>query len=141
MGNYIPHLKLGDVATRILAKLPKLLQGNGPNYPLCSQCFASQGLRLDAEAIGVEGKAACANCGSSFGRKLDNRRIATLAHRFFVLGSFYKCDYGAAPILQFNHQQTTDINMSQWFEADLRLIERTIKVGFFLLRTPSLDGW
>ncbi|WP_354070077.1 RES family NAD+ phosphorylase [Bradyrhizobium sp. LB5.2] len=33
--------------------------------------------------------------------------------------------------MQFNHQQTTDINMSQWFEDDLHLIERTINVGFF----------
>jgi hypothetical protein len=88
-------------------------------------------LRLDAEKIGVDDQSVCKNCGSQTGRKLNDSSIATLAHRFFVLGTFHRCDYGAAPVIQFNQEQKTDINTSPWFEADLHLIERAIKVGFF----------
>ena len=48
-----------------------------------------------------------------------------------MLGTFFRCEYGAAPVVQFNEHQTTDVNMSEWFESDLHLIERAIQVGFF----------
>jgi hypothetical protein len=116
MGNYIPHIKLGETKDE---------------YILCSQCFQNQGLRLDAEKIGMDDSAPCKNCGSRVGRKLNSPSIAALAHRFFVRGTFHVCDYGAAPIVQFNEHRATDINMSPWFEADLHLIEKAIRVGFF----------
>jgi hypothetical protein len=116
MGNYIPHIKLGEKE-----------QG----YLLCSQCFQNQGLRLDAEVIGIDDASQCGNCRSRSGRKLNGGLIQTLAHRFFVRGTFQRCDYGAAPIVQFNEHQATDINMSPSFEADLRLIERAVGAGFF----------
>jgi len=40
-------------------------------------------------------------------------------------------DYGAAPKVQFNSVQSTSISTSPWLEADLRLIEKAINVGFF----------
>ena len=54
---------------------------------LCSNCFHDEGLRLDAERIGIEINSACPNCGSDTGRKLDKEVIAALAHRFFVWGT------------------------------------------------------
>ena len=98
---------------------------------LCSGCFHDQGLRLDAELIGVVDSSACPNCGSETGRKLNAELISALAHRFFVWGTLQRCDYGAAPLVQFNQHQSTSISTSPWFEQDIRLIERTIGVGFF----------
>jgi hypothetical protein len=98
---------------------------------LCSDCFQDQGLHLDAERIGIADDSACPSCGSSTGRKLNPKLIAVLAQRFFVWGTLNRCDYGGAPVIQFNEHQSTCISTSPWFEADLRLIEKTIGVGFF----------
>ena len=98
---------------------------------LCSDCFRDQGLRLDAERIGVENGSTCPNCGSTSGRKLSAHLVGELAHRFFVWGTLQRCDYGAAPLVQFNQHQPTSISTSPWFQEDIRLLENTIGVGFF----------
>jgi hypothetical protein len=131
MGNYIPHIKIDKNSSTLSAAVRNLFCGNKQERLLCSDCFQNQGLRLDAEKIGFEDSSACKNCSSAAGRKLNRSSIATLAQRFFVLGTFQRCDFGAAPIVQFNDKRATDINLSPWFEADLRLIERALKVGFF----------
>jgi hypothetical protein len=100
-------------------------------FPLCSNCFQDQGLRLDADRIGIEDSSACINCGEIGGRKLNRRLICHLSYRFFVWGTFLRSEYGGAPIVQFNEHQTTSIKTSIWFESDLRLIERVLDVGFF----------
>lgn len=100
-------------------------------FRVCSHCFRDEGLRLDAERIGVSHSTACSNCGATIGRKLDVDRLAALAHRFFVWGSLQRCDYGAAPLIQFNEHQETSITVPSWLEPDIRLIERTLGVGFF----------
>lgn len=60
-------------------------------------------------------------------RGLDCRPCAPV----LVWGTVHRCEYGAAPILQFNEHQSTCISTSPWFEADLRKIEKAIGVGFF----------
>jgi hypothetical protein len=97
----------------------------------CSECFHDQGLRLDAQRLGVDDLAACPNCGATSGRKLNSDRLARLTHRFFVLGSQLRSDHGAAPQIQFNQRQKTSITMPSWLEADVRLIERALCVRFF----------
>ena len=101
------------------------------HYILCSQCFHDEGLRLDAEQIGILDNAACPSCRANKGRKLTEDLVARLAHRFFVWGTLQRCEYGAAPRVQFNDRQSTSIDTSPWFRQDLRLIERAIGVGFF----------
>jgi RES domain len=101
------------------------------NVLVCSECFRDQGLRLDAERIGVVDANACPNCASATGRKLSADRLDDLAHRFFVWGSLQRAAYGAAPRIQFNEHQTTSISVPSWLEADMRLIERVLHVGFF----------
>jgi hypothetical protein len=86
---------------------------------------------FDAAQIGIAEDSACPNCGAKTGRKLTKDLIAALAHRFFVWGTIHRCDYGAAPVVQFNEHHFTTIDTSPWFEPDLRLIENTIGVGFF----------
>lgn len=100
-------------------------------YLLCSECFSDHGLRLDAQRIGVTEASICPNCGASAGAKLTKDLVEALSHRFFVWGTLHKCDYGAAPIVQFNSHQSTSISAPPWLEPDLRLIEKTISVGFF----------
>ncbi|PYJ46773.1 MAG: RES domain-containing protein [Verrucomicrobia bacterium] len=102
-----------------------------PNFPLCSDCFRDEGLRLDSEQIGISEKSRCPNCGSSDGKKLNIERLTMLAHRFFVWGTLHRCNYGAAPLVVFNQHQATNISTSPWFEPDIRLIEQTLGVGFF----------
>lgn len=98
---------------------------------LCSDCFGDEGLRLDAQRIGIESSTPCPVCGSSSGMKLDRHRAWSLAHSFFVWGTMHRTDYGAAPVLQFNKHQKTSIAAPSWLEADLRLLEKSLRVGFF----------
>jgi RES domain len=98
---------------------------------LCSNCFNDQGLRLESSAIGIEDNSICPNCGSTDGRKLDKGLIESLAHQFFVRGTIHRPDFGAAPVIQFNKHQRTNINIAQWCEPDLKLFEKAIGIGFF----------
>jgi hypothetical protein len=101
------------------------------SFALCSDCFRDQGLKFDAAQIGIAADSACPHCGSKAGRKLTVDLISALAYRFFVWGTIHRCDYGAAPVIQFNRHQPTSIDTLPWFEPDLRLIEQAIGVGFF----------
>ncbi|UZJ37812.1 RES family NAD+ phosphorylase [Prosthecochloris sp. SCSIO W1103] len=98
---------------------------------LCSHCFINQGLKLDAERIGNNDYSVCPNCGERIGKKLNIELIGELAHRFFVWGTLHKCEYGAAPIVQFNEQQQTSIDILPGLEKDIELIEKSLGVGFF----------
>ena len=97
----------------------------------CSQCFTDRGLCLDAEQIGIEDTSPCPNCGSTTGNKLPEAGLEALAHRFFVWGSLLRCDYGAAPLIQFNKQQRTSIDVSPWLQADVKIFESMLGIGFF----------
>lgn len=97
----------------------------------CSACFTDHGLKLDAEQIGIEDAEPCPNCGDTNGYKLPLAELETLAHRFFVWGSLFKCKYGAAPLIQFNKHQSTCIDVSPWLKKDVELFERLLGVGFF----------
>jgi len=110
--------------------LSRKLGGKLTDIALCSDCFHDQGLRIDAVRIGIEENSPCPSCGSRTGRKLNWGLIATLAHRFFVWGTVHRCEYGAAPLVQFNEHQSTCISTAPWFEADLHKIEKIIGVGF-----------
>lgn len=98
---------------------------------LCSDCFHDQGLRLNSERLGILDDSPCPNCGSTSGTKLTTELVQALAQLFFVWGTIRRSRYGAAPVVQFNNSQSTCISTSDWFEPDLRLIEKTINVGFF----------
>jgi len=107
------------------------LTGRTTAHVLCSECFQDQGLTLDADQIGIDDHRPCKNCGAKTGRKLTRELVETLAHRFFVWGTMERFLYGAAPLVQFNDQRSSEIDVSPWLEPDLRLIERIIGVGFF----------
>lgn len=97
----------------------------------CSKCFTDQGLHLDAEQLGISGDAACPSCGSTEGHKIDKEKLETLAYRFFVWGSFWRTDYGGAPLIQFNEHQGTSIEPSPWLKSDIALFEKLLGIGFF----------
>lgn len=98
---------------------------------ICSECFNDEGLKISASSIGLDDADPCDNCGSSSGKKLDKDLVTHLSNRFFVWGTLKKCKYGAAPVIQFNQNQKTDMTISEWLKDDLKLIEDTIGVGFF----------
>src|SRR5271154_7095498 len=98
----------------------------GQPYLLCSDCFNDEGLRLDSVRIGERDESACPNCGSKSGAKLTEDLVSALAHRFFVWGTIQRGQYGAAPIVQFNKMQSTNIAISPWLVADVKLLERAI---------------
>ncbi len=103
----------------------------GSQIIACSLCFTDRGLKLDAEQLGIMDATACPHCKDSNGHKLTIANLEDLAHRFFVWGSLSKCEYGAAPLIQFNQHQNTSINVSPWLKKDLELFERILGVGFF----------
>ena len=100
---------------------------------LCSNCFSDEGLRIDAERHGLEQEGICPNCQRPDGKKLTKMHIKGLAWRFFVSGTTIRCDYGGAPVLQFNDSRYGQSNIypSAWLENDIKLIEETAKIGFF----------
>jgi hypothetical protein len=100
---------------------------------LCSNCFKDQGLKLDATKIGYKYNRSCPNCKTKNGKKLNLELIAELVQRFFVRGTVHKTEYGAAPVVQFNkeHYLETDIDVSEWLKDDMKLLEDTLKIGFF----------
>jgi hypothetical protein len=100
---------------------------------LCSNCFTDEGLRLDAIKLGLEDPDQCPQCESLDGRKLAGKHIEALAHRFFVRGTTVRADFGAAPVIQWNqhHYGESTITPSPWLVNDIKLIEDSVKIGFF----------
>ena len=100
---------------------------------LCSNCFQDEGLKLDAIKIGLDIDVPCPNCKTKTGKKLNKNLTLHLAHRFFVVGTLHKYDFGAAPRIQFNHYQykKTSIDFNVWLNEDIKLIEEAAKVGLF----------
>jgi len=100
---------------------------------LCSNCFNDQGLRLTAFNIGIDQNSLCPQCKTENGRKLNKELIMELAYRFFVRGTLHRTYFGGSPMIQFNEQQykSSSIDVPKWLEDDIKLIEDTIKVGFF----------
>ena len=104
------------------------------NLPLlCSDCFADEGLRIDAKNYGLDQQGKCPNCNSTKGHKLTKKLIKSIAWRFFVSGTTIRCEYGAAPVIQCNEQSygKSDISLSPWLKNDIKLIEDATKLGFF----------
>ncbi|HEX8470051.1 MAG TPA: RES family NAD+ phosphorylase [Brevundimonas sp.] len=103
---------------------------------LCSECFQDAGLRLDAERFGLSSRQPCPNCGSLTGALLDLGRIRWVAHRFFVLGSLTKVDYGGAPRIEFNDLRSNEISFEGGLQQDVDLICEKAEVGFFHYGPP-----
>lgn len=101
------------------------------NEMLCSECFEDQGIKLLAERIGKDISGNCSNCSNSQGVKLNSEQLQTLAYRFFVVGSIYKPNYGAAPLIQFNEHQKTNVKFSKSLKKDVSLFEEVLGIGFF----------
>lgn len=100
---------------------------------LCSNCFKDQGLRLTAFNVGIDKNGLCPQCKTKNGRKLNEELVKKLAYNFFVRGTVHRTYFGGAPVIQFNEQQyeNSSIYVSKWLKDDIKLIEDTIKVGFF----------
>lgn len=113
-----------------VGKPPASTQANDQPRPLCSTCFQDQGLRLYSHEIGIFDDVPCPNCHATTGRKLDARRLHQIAHRFFVWGTLERCEYGAAPRIQYNEHQDTDIAVPPWLKEDIELIADALGVGF-----------
>lgn len=114
-----------------VGKPPASIQTKDEVHPLCSTCFQDQGSRLYSHGIGVFDDTPCLNCHATTGHKLDLRRLHQIAHRFFVWGTLERCEYGAAPRIQYNEHQHTDISVPPWLTEDIELIADALGVGFF----------
>lgn len=98
---------------------------------LCSSCFKDEGLKLDSYQIGVESDEPCPYCKSTKGKKLCVSLAYELAHRFFVEGTVFRTEYGAAPVIQFNEYQKTNVNFTKTLLSDVKILEKVLGVGFF----------
>ena len=99
----------------------------------CSECFLDEGLRFDAKQLGIDDSPSviCPNCGATTGSKLTSKNLSRLAYRFFVWGSWHRSDFGGAPMIQFNDRRSTDIVFPTQLEADVRIFEQVLGIGFF----------
>jgi len=100
---------------------------------LCSDCFKDEGLKINAYHIGLTDEKNCPNCNSAKGRKLNRQLIDKLTYQFFVIGTIHKTDFGGAPIVQSNeqHKDKTDIEVSVWLKADLKILTKFGTMGLF----------
>ena len=105
--------------------------GLNAGFAACSNCFANEGLRLDAVRLGSTDASRCPRCGAMNGRKLTRDRLITLGQHFFVWGSIRKFDYGQAPAIQFNDRRKTDIMMPDELVGDASAFEEILNAGFF----------
>lgn len=105
---------------------------------LCSDCFVDHGLAIEASKLGHKSRRPCRSCHSPTGAKLYHSDIEELARRFFVYGTRIRTEFGGAPILQFNswHHRKPEVSFPIWLEADARLIENALGVGFFHYGPP-----
>ncbi|TKB27449.1 RES domain-containing protein [Desulfopila sp. IMCC35006] len=97
----------------------------------CSNCFEDHGLKIDAQKIGIVDDITCPVCKAVDGYKLKMVHLETLAYGYFVWGSLVRCDYGAAPCVQFNNHQKNSIGVPEWCKNDVNLISQILGVGFF----------
>ncbi len=97
----------------------------------CSDCFEDHGLQIDAIKIGIRSDEACPICNSKNGKKLNVNQVEALAYNYYVLGSFIRCEYGAAPCVKFNTHQKTSIGVPSWCQKDTKLISHLLGIGFF----------
>jgi len=67
---------------------------------LCSHCFYSKGLSLEAQRIGVINKSICPNCKNVGGAKLDYEQVLELFNSYFIEGTFHRTEFGGAHVLQ-----------------------------------------
>lgn len=100
---------------------------------LCSECFLDMGLKIDAYRIGFSKNIACPNCGKYDGKKLDLELGLKLTYRFFVRGTLFRCEYGAAPTIQFNEHKYGEHEFvgTEGIYDDIKLIESKLKIGLF----------
>ncbi|WP_245294196.1 RES family NAD+ phosphorylase [Rhizobium etli] len=102
-----------------------------PKPMACSNCFSDRGLRFDAERFGRKRSAACPNCQAVGCGQLTRDQLLELSYRFFVWGSMQRAAYGAAPLVQFNDQRSTSIEVEPWLKPDVDLLEQLLGIGFF----------
>jgi hypothetical protein len=83
--------------------------------------------------MGIDKNGLCPQCKTENGRKLNKELVEKLAYGFFVKGSMHGVYFYGAPVIQFNeqHYKNSNIDVPKWMEDDIKLIEGTIKVGFF----------
>lgn len=101
-------------------------------FLMCSKCFKDEGLKQTAERIGINNNNICKNCNQTDGKKLNERLLSQLVFYFFVKGSLYKVDYGAAPIIQYNDLRDCEIEFFDDLKLDVDMISKYIKLGLFL---------
>jgi hypothetical protein len=71
------------------------------DFLLCSECFQDQGLKLDAQTFGNDDASTCPNCGATSGKKLTQKAVGALAHRFFTWGTLLRlAEYEKSKIIE-----------------------------------------
>jgi len=101
------------------------------DHLLCSECFKDVGLKLTAETIGIKNEKKCPNCGSVLGFKITEELVRKLGYLFFVRGTIERFEYGGFPLIQMNQLRPSNINVSNWLEDDLKLLESFGHIGLF----------
>ena len=92
------------------------------NIICCSDCFVSEGLRLDAIRLGKCFDTPCPVCGNEGGYGLSKDGLLGLAHSYFSHGSRYIFEYGSASLLNVGSFKEAEINSGTRIDKDISLI-------------------
>ncbi|WP_430816556.1 RES family NAD+ phosphorylase [Carboxylicivirga sp. RSCT41] len=89
---------------------------------ICSDCLINEGLKIEAERIGIRNNNQCTNCNSFSGKKLNKEIIQKIVDRFFRQGSIDN-DYHL-PIYQLSFVEYEEmIPFTEETRADLKLLK------------------
>jgi hypothetical protein len=89
---------------------------------LCSDCFRNEGLRLEAEKVGLKDSKPCPECGKTTGAKLDEEKLGDLVDRFFKEGSRTWED--RTPRFRSNYTHSpVPLDFDQWLDEDGKKIQ------------------
>src|SRR5574344_54571 len=103
-------------------------------YIACSECFTDEGIRTIAMELGIKSGTKCPNCKSRKGIKLNQGSVDDLMNSYFVNGSWNKCEYGGAAILEMNkYQKKGQIKKNpKNLNKDYKLLEMISKNSIFI---------
>ena len=100
-------------------------------YPICSECFYNEGLKLLCQKFGLKSNEKCCNCQRDYGYKISKENLHEISWEYFVNGSYYQSEYGGSSLIMFNEYQETDVDFGKYLKEDVPLIEKTLGIGFF----------
>ncbi len=104
---------------------------------ICSNCFVNEGIKAEAERLGVREGTTCLNCSAKDGVKLSLSEINKLYEKYFVHGSVPQNIGGYAPILNISiDKKMEDLKFASSLNHDYKLLKKVCNKVLFHYGPP-----